>query len=419
MAMKNEVFILGSGFSKELFSGMPLLNELTVKITDTIDKDNSIFNNIYKNYIKNINILNFEDILTYLYQEFPWKSEKDYHLLYSLYVHISELLVKVFRDIQSGIDYKTLLNRSYISNFLLYLHHTQTTVISLNYDTLLEEVSKRFLRPFKYIESSERGRNFRYLKEITYLVDTEQKQTSSSSKIKYILDKENKKIEIYFYDYSITEEEFNAQLSSIKEDDIKADLENAYRIFTDNLAKPYIDYLDLYPIPIQLLPARTTTLFAHDLQDTFKLFKLHGSINWYYSGSKTQEAEQIYLVGSTKISEEEDKNLKDLVPVIIPPVLDKTGFFKQNTIRSQWNEAKNFLRKADRVYIIGYSIPPTDLTVKFMLQSFINKESEVFIINKDEGNKKYFKEIFNKCNDKYIKKDGQVFESFVKEILSL
>jgi len=172
--------------------------------------------------------------------------------------------------------------------------------------------------------------------------------------------------------------------------------------------------LDIYPISLQRLASRTTTLFGHHYQATYRLFKLHGSINWYYSGYKDIPAYQIFLVGSSNVISEEEKNIKDLMPVIIPPVLDKTYFFKQSTIRAQWSEVKHILNRAKKIYIIGYSMPQTDLTVKFMLQSFIKKNAEVIVVNKDEDKKRYFQKIFNNFNDRYIRKDDP-FKQFVEE----
>ncbi len=63
-------------------------------------------------------------------------------------------------------------------------------------------------------------------------------------------------------------------------------------------------------------------------------------------------------------------------------------------------------------------IPPTDLTVKFMLQGYVQKECEVIIVNKNEEKKEYFKGIFNNCNDKYVKREGNVFEDFVKDLIN-
>jgi hypothetical protein len=319
---RKEVFILGSGFSRAIHEDMPLLNELTILVAKKIEKENGIFKNIYGEYLKNQDIVNFEEILTYLYQDFPWKSEKERHLLYSLYIHLAEIVTEVIKEKQDTSVEKELLAKEYIKKFLNYINDTKANVISLNYDTLLEDLSIKIFKP--------------------------------------------------------------------------------------------LDYLDLYSIPIAYLKSRTAGTFSEEDYETYRLLKLHGSTNWYYSATKEKTFEQIYLsIGSKK-----ERELKDLVPVIIPPVLDKTGLFEHSTIKSMWSEAKNLLEEAKKVYIIGYSIPQTDLTVKFMLQSYIPEDCEVTIVNKDKGRKGYFKELFGKkFNEEFIRDDNRVFEDFVKSTI--
>jgi len=74
---------------------MPLLNDLTSLVKEKIEKGDSIFKNIYEEHVKNRDIGNFDEILTYLYQDFPWKSEKERHLLYSLYIRLAETVTDV------------------------------------------------------------------------------------------------------------------------------------------------------------------------------------------------------------------------------------------------------------------------------------------------------------------------------------
>jgi len=125
-----EVFILGSGFSKAIHNDMPLLNEITKLVTEEIEKENSIFKNIYEEYVKNRDIGNFEDILTYLYQDFPWKSEEERHLLYSLYIRLAEIVTEVIKRKQDTSVREELLAKEHTKKFLNYLHTTKANVIS-------------------------------------------------------------------------------------------------------------------------------------------------------------------------------------------------------------------------------------------------------------------------------------------------
>ena len=52
-----------------------------------------------------------------------------------------------------------------------------------------------------------------------------------------------------------------------------------------------------YPIALPLIGSRTHTLYSPPNQDTFQLTKLHGSVNWCYSGFSHLLREQIYDLG--------------------------------------------------------------------------------------------------------------------------
>lgn len=405
---RNEVFILGSGFSRAIHKNMPLLNDLTNLVTEKIEKEDGIFESIYKDYLKNRNIGNFEEILTYLYQDFPWKSEEEKHLLYSLYTRLAKIVTEVIKEKQETFAKEELLAKEHIKKLLNYLNVTKANVISLNYDTLLEDLSVKILKPLVYVAPIKQ----RYLQEITYLKDNG-KCTSKEDKVNI---KSNGKgsITVCFYDYNINEQDFSRALDNFDDNKCKSDLKSIiYGGFNVNMKDKHINYLNLYPMPIAYLKSRTAAVFGGTDYETYRLLKLHGSINWYYSATKEKTSEQIYLFRGSK----EERESKDLVPVIIPPVLDKTGFFKHSTIKSMWNEAKNLLKNAKKVNIIGYSIPQTDLTVKFMLQSHIPEDCEITIVNKDEKRKGYFGKLFHRLNEEFIRDDDRVFEDFIRSTI--
>lgn len=407
---RKEVFILGSGFSRAIHEDMPLLNELTSLVIRRIEKENGIFKNIYGEYLKNRDIGNFEEILTYLYQDFPWKSEEEKHLLYSLYIRLAKIVTEVIKEKQDTSVEKELLAKEHIKKFLNYLNDTKANVISLNYDTLLEDLSVKILKPSGYVVRRKRG----YLQEIRYSKDIDEKHTSKENKVK-IKSNGKRAVVIYFHNYDVDEQNFKSAIASFNNDKCADALKNVYSIFRSEMKEAHIYHLDLYSIPIASLKSRTAAVYGGTDYETYRLLKLHGSINWYYSAAKEKTSEQIYLFRGSK----EEKESKDLVPVIIPPVLDKTGFFKHSTIKSMWSEAKNLFKEAKKVHIIGYSIPQTDLTVKFMLQSYIPEDCEVTIVNKDEERKDYFRGLFDKrkLNEEFVRNNDSVFEDFVKSTM--
>lgn len=68
--------------------------------------------------------------------------------------------------------------------------------------------------------------------------------------------------------------------------------------------------------------------------------------------------------------------------LIIPPVSEKTTYFNNETIRALWREAGKALRDASTVYIIGYSLPPSDLGMQMFLRgNQPSPKTRVFVVD--------------------------------------
>ena len=115
--------------------------------------------------------------------------------------------------------------------------------------------------------------------------------------------------------------------------------------------------------------------FAPSKLETFKYLKLHGSTNWHYSGRENFYGETIYYsYDSSWGQERQESELKSLAnagdkeALIIPPVTEKTTYFNNETVRRLWQEASDALLSATRVFVIGYSLPVSDLGMQFFLK---------------------------------------------------
>ena len=70
--------------------------------------------------------------------------------------------------------------------------------------------------------------------------------------------------------------------------------------------------------------------------------------------------------------------------LIIPPVTDKLTYFNNETVRRLWREASEALYAAHRVFVIGYSLPPTDIGMTFFLQhSQPSENTAVYIVDEN------------------------------------
>jgi hypothetical protein len=124
--------------------------------------------------------------------------------------------------------------------------------------------------------------------------------------------------------------------------------------------------------------------------DTFKLIKMHGSRSWLYSGRESFYGEVIYDLGGTRgwkphVSSRREMALAvDKVPLVIPPTTGKTGFFNNETVRSQWSQALEELRLADTIYVIGYSFPPSDAMTRYLLQESHHRGRKIIIVSRSD-----------------------------------
>lgn len=79
----------------------------------------------------------------------------------------------------------------------------------------------------------------------------------------------------------------------------------------------------------------------------------------------------------------EDKGLVSM-PLIIPPVQDKKYDFYGNLFKELWNKAEESLIETDKITIIGYSFPETDIKTDELFKNAFSKRNtmpEIIIIN--------------------------------------
>lgn len=133
------------------------------------------------------------------------------------------------------------------------------------------------------------------------------------------------------------------------------------------------------------IPATSLSAFTYGDMSTHQklpvIHKLHGSINWLWSA--TNPSEPIYYYNPNN-SPEQYELRKDLSEYIVPPVLDKTNFYSHNVIKSIWSDSYSAIAHADEIYIIGFSFPVTDLSVKFLFNSALSsnpKHRTIYAIN--------------------------------------
>lgn len=130
-----------------------------------------------------------------------------------------------------------------------------------------------------------------------------------------------------------------------------------------------------------------------------RIYKLHGSINWYYSGNENYLGEQIFA----SYDSNDERHISGLTNLIIPPTSDKFNFMNHGLINSLWSLAKKEIELANRVIFIGYSFPESDLMIRNFFNFSIKEDAEIVIVNINDIAFERAKRIFK--NPNYLQND--------------
>lgn len=138
------------------------------------------------------------------------------------------------------------------------------------------------------------------------------------------------------------------------------------------------------------------------------LLKLHGSLNWFkYLPIRStfpekeepklgEKASEIMLInGDWWFTQPPDHKGWFMEPIIITPVLYKDEYYKMKPFKEIWELARKTLSKCKKLVIIGYSFPPTDFSTKrLLIESLVENDlEELVVINPDHSVLKIVKEL--------------------------
>ena len=198
------------------------------------------------------------------------------------------------------------------------------------------------------------------------------------------------------------------------------------RAVVNNMDKIKAEHI--YPVRLELSTKRGGEKAAVSGRmrpvDSFTLSKLHGSTNWYYSGASESTGEVIYYstiggwVANSSRESGSKQAVSDKTPLIVPPTTEKVGFFQHESLKRIWTQALSSLREATRLFIIGYSLPMTDLAVRLFLHDGARGcRKELYIVNLDCSTVERYTELLGNAFD--VKEEfvgDNAIEKFVKKV---
>lgn len=183
---------------------------------------------------------------------------------------------------------------------------------------------------------------------------------------------------------------------------------------------------NLHPVPLTNAWGRLgTAILAGPPKDTFRLFKLHGSTNWYCTGQKGDPAVYYSTIANRLPSldyQQDKESVVDLIPLIVPPVFDKSSWSSQSSLIDRvWQDAYNELLRANQVCVLGCSFPSTDLSIRSLIGSACRHSSKIVHVANlkfDKTIRERYEEIFDGCELGRIFEGPTAVEDLVNRLLS-
>ena len=179
----------------------------------------------------------------------------------------------------------------------------------------------------------------------------------------------NERSEIFTFNYDLVLENLLARENNL---DIRG-CEAIYSV--KNMGNPYFqEYTFQFDAQTGTLNMEENPMRKWKQDWHIKLYKLHGSINWLYD----PDFQDGVRVVSSHTPLEYTQGLQCL---IVPPTMLKNFELKTKLLDFQWHAFKGKLAQATKLYIIGYSIPKTDIATRYIIQTQLNPECEIVIID--------------------------------------
>ena len=137
-------------------------------------------------------------------------------------------------------------------------------------------------------------------------------------------------------------------------------------------------------------------------QKSFQFIKLHGSVNWgicqgcdeiipvdpkITSISTGKDPYRILQAGAILSTKNHCGKPLNPIPFLVPPTWNKANI-NQNKVLTLWEKAANALSQAEKIIVIGYSMPETDIFFKYLIALGLDSDNHIhrfYLIDPDPG----------------------------------
>ena len=86
------------------------------------------------------------------------------------------------------------------------------------------------------------------------------------------------------------------------------------------------------------------------------------------------------------------------MPFIIAPTADKGGLYRTLLVRALWSAFASALAEADEVFVVGYSLPRSDVTVRMLLTAAIAGSRKPVHTVTRRPDKRHYQRAFRGCS---------------------
>jgi hypothetical protein len=128
--------------------------------------------------------------------------------------------------------------------------------------------------------------------------------------------------------------------------------------------------------------------------DCLRVFKLHGSLNWYSTHTSSEPSQSAMFRPKRKIKitrrriisadmRVSGKRTTHALPIVVPPVTHKSAVLPEE-MKGVWSSAESALKEADELVIFGYSCPALDFeSANLLRRSQRHHKSRISVIDPD------------------------------------